>query len=381
MLASLPQRGVGALAARRAVCMRASSVFAPSGSSPPTPRSRQAAVAGAALAVVLGVGVYATSRRAASTVPTEVVEALEKGHASVRSGAPLSAVQHYERAKALLTATQADPVQVADVLTWLGGAQEAGKQVGRATASFAAASTLLEKVAGAASPSVVDARGLNRRRAILLSRLADLSTDPADAAGKRAQAVFFLEAHLTGTGLLGRAAKAAEAVGGVGMALASGPLHPADALRAASPTGATLFKKNEQEELLQLAALLLQEGEGEGERTGEGEGTGAALSSRMKMARAVLLLTAAKMGALQDGLRLAAGTPGAAAAEAAAKAGEPLGSAGAAGGISSVPVARALLPLAMKAGGGGDSRAAESLMDELSTVEEMLMACEAERPL
>jgi hypothetical protein len=368
--------------------MRASSVFAPSGSSPPpmralsvfappshppTPRSRQAAVAGAALAVVLGVGVYATSRRAASTVPAEVVEALEKGHASMRSGAPLSAVQHYERAKALLTATQADPVQVADVLTWLGGAQEAGKQVGRATASFAAASTLLEKVAGAASPSVVDARGLNRRRAILLSRLADLSTDPADAAGKRAQAVFFLEAHLTGTGLLGRAAKAAEAVGEVGKALASGPLHPADALRAASPTGATLFKKNEQEELLQLAALLLQEGEGE--RTGEG----AALSSRMKRARN--FLTAAKMGALQDGLRLAAGTPGAAAAEAAAKAGEPLGSAGAAGGISSVPVARALLPLAMKAGGGSDSRAAESLMDELSTVEEMLMACEAERPL
>jgi hypothetical protein len=369
--------------------MRASSVFAPSGSSPPmralsvfappshppTPRSRQAAVAGAALAVVLGVGVYATSRRAASTVPAEVVEALEKGHASMRSGAPLSAVQHYERAKALLTATQADPVQVADVLTWLGGAQEAGKQVGRATASFAAASTLLEKVAGAASPSVVDARGLNRRRAILLSRLADLSTDPADAAGKRAQAVFFLEAHLTGTGLLGRAAKAAEAVGGVGKALASGPLHPADALRAASPTGATLFKKNEQEELLQLAALLLQEGEGER----AGEGTGAALSSRMKMARTCL--TSAKLGALQDGLRLAAGTTGAAAAEAAAKAGEPLGSAGAAGGISSVPVARALLPLAMKAGGGGDSRAAESLMDELSTVEEMLMACEAERPL
>jgi hypothetical protein len=94
------------------------------------------------LAVGIGVLTYVVSKRKADEVPTDVRESIALGVKAAETGAPLSAVEHFDRAVNALMRNNSAPVLCLDLLLRLADAAEAGKQYQRARDALRLAESL-----------------------------------------------------------------------------------------------------------------------------------------------------------------------------------------------------------------------------------------------
>lgn len=134
--------------------------------------------------VALGVGAFLVSRRAATAVPPEALDAIRAGHARAAEGDARGASSAYAHGEAVLRACDASPYHLVDALLWRGDAEASAARPASAAASFLRAATLCAALE-AREPARVALRGIRRKHAVALGRLAALELErrtPPDAA-------------------------------------------------------------------------------------------------------------------------------------------------------------------------------------------------------